>query len=215
MNDTLSPRALRTREALLAAGLQLLADRPVAAVSIDELVAVARVGKGSFFNHFVDKQHFAAQVAAGIRRDVEARVELVNAGVREPLERIAGGMIAAAGFAFTDARRTAVLARAGQGMTLDEHPLNKGLRDDVDDAAARGLLREQARSAGVLFWLGCCATLMNAVIERRCDRAGTLELLRDMLTLGLGGIAADPAAIEAATRMGAVSRRFERAMASD
>jgi len=52
-------RRARTREALLSAGRALFAARDVDGVSIDEIVAAAEVAKGSFYNHFTDKDVFA------------------------------------------------------------------------------------------------------------------------------------------------------------
>ena len=91
-----SARAARTRAALVGAGLNLLADRPVEGISVDELVGAAGVAKGSFFNHFADKQAFAAAIAETIRADVEVRVAAFNAGEADPLRRLTGGMIVAA-----------------------------------------------------------------------------------------------------------------------
>ena len=136
----LSPRAAKTRGALLAAGLELLAERPVDAIAIDDLVAAAGVAKGSFFNHFADKRAFAQTIAEDIRREVEARVAATNQGVTDPLERLAGGMIAAAAFALTERKRMVVLAGAGRGMIDMAHPLNDGVRRDFAAAVAAGIL---------------------------------------------------------------------------
>ena len=67
-SEALSPRAARTRTALLEAGLDLLADRPIDAIAIDELVAAAGVAKGSFFNHFGDKYGFANAIGEAMQR---------------------------------------------------------------------------------------------------------------------------------------------------
>ncbi|MBA4051256.1 MAG: hypothetical protein C0472_05105, partial [Erythrobacter sp.] len=84
-------RTGRTRAALIAAGLDLIASRPIDAIAIDELVAAAGVAKGSFFNHFADKHAFAEAVAAEVRAEVEAEVTRANAGRTDPVARIAGG----------------------------------------------------------------------------------------------------------------------------
>ena len=47
-----------------------MAERPVDAIAIDDLVAAAGVAKGSFFNHFADKRAFAQTIAEDIRREV-------------------------------------------------------------------------------------------------------------------------------------------------
>ena len=49
-------RRERTRAALMRAGQVLFATRSVDAVSIDDIVAAAEVAKGSFYNHFPDKE---------------------------------------------------------------------------------------------------------------------------------------------------------------
>ena len=95
-SEALSPRAARTRTALLEAGLDLLADRPIDAIAIDELVAAAGVAKGSFFNHFGDKYGFANAIGEAIRSDIEALIGALNADERDPLARLCGGMIGAA-----------------------------------------------------------------------------------------------------------------------
>ena len=54
-------RRARTRAALLKAGRTLLASRDVQGLSVDEIVAAADVAKGSFYNHFTDKDMFARE----------------------------------------------------------------------------------------------------------------------------------------------------------
>lgn len=60
-------RRQRTRAALLEAGRRLFAARSVEAVTIDDIVAAADVAKGSFYNHFTDREALAREVAAEIR----------------------------------------------------------------------------------------------------------------------------------------------------
>ena len=97
-----NPRAQRTRSALLAAGLELLAERPIDAIAIDELVLRAGVAKGSFFNHFADKCGFAAAVAQHVRAALEVRVGAANAAEGDPVMRLAGGMRVGIEFALED-----------------------------------------------------------------------------------------------------------------
>lgn len=186
-----SPRAARTRGALISAGLELLADRPVDAIPIDELVAAAGVAKGSFFNHFADKQDFADTVAAEIRQDIEERVAALNDGVSNPLERLAGGMITAAAFALSEPKRASVLARTARGMMIESHPLNRGISEDVRACCAADLICQEGARTGVLYWLGCCQALMGGIIERNASVNEAAMLLRDMLVLGLAGLGAD------------------------
>ena len=187
---SLSTRAARTRSALLSAGMELLVERPIDAIAIDEVVAAAGVAKGSFFNHFVDKHRFASAVAHEIRLEIEQWVARINEGVPDPLERLCGGMIAAAAYARATPRRTVVLTRILNGMSLREHPINAGLLDDLRGAIAEGLIELPSEQAGVLFWLGSCQILMIGIVERGGDLAAAHDLLLGMLQVGLRGLGA-------------------------
>ena len=193
LHPDLSPRAARTRAALIAAGFDLLAAKPIDAIPIDEVVALAGVAKGSFFNHFTDKQAFAEAIATDVRLQLEEQVGRANAGVADPIERIAGGMRIGAAFALSDPKRTTVLLRSHGSSTARANPLNKGLVEDIEAACAQGLLRPEAQGSGVLFWLGLCQILMINLVERRPDLAGAQRRTREMIMLGLSGLGIDTA----------------------
>lgn len=186
--NSLSPRAARTHAALVAAGFELLVERPIDAIAIDEVVARAGVAKGSFFNHFPDKQHFAEAIASEVRLELEALVTRANSAVTDPVKRIAGGMRVAADFALNHPKRTAVLLRSHASSTARDHPLNKGLVDDFKAAVDAGMVRQEAADSGVLYWLGLCQILMANLVERRLDRPGAERRISEMIVLGLTGL---------------------------
>lgn len=196
----LSPRAARTRAALIAAGFDLLVERSIDAIPIDDLVARAGVAKGSFFNHFTDKQAFAEELATEVRLELEGQVARTNKGVTDPIERIAGGMRVGAEFALRDPKRALVLLRSHGTSTARSHPLNRGLLEDVEAACDLGLLKPEARDAGVLYWLGLCQVLMINLIERTMTPAQAERRIADMMALGLAGLgASDRRAVAAET----------------
>lgn len=184
-------RSARTRTALVEAGLRLFAERPIDAVPIDDIVASAGVAKGSFFNHFADKRIFADGLAKEIRGDIEARVATANANLVCPLQRLTGGMMVAVDFALTERDRTIVMLRGTMAATTRDHPLNRGLREDIDAGIAAGDIPEKARAAGLLFWLGNCQMLMMNVIERQPTRAEAAIRLKDIMHMALVGLGVD------------------------
>ena len=186
-------RSTRTRDALIRAGLRLFATRPVDAVPIDDIVSLAAVAKGSFFNHFEDKQQFAGAIATEIRRDIEARVGAVNAHIADPLERLTGGMLTAVDFALGERERAIVMLRGLTWTTARDHPLNKGLREDIEAGVAAGLLREEARTSGLLFWLGACQVLVINLTERQFSRVEAAERMREIMVMALVGLGVDAA----------------------
>lgn len=200
----LSPRAARTRAALIAAGFDLLVERPIDAIPIDDVVAKAGVAKGSFFNHFADKQDFAEAIATEVRLELEEQIARANAGIADPVERIAGGMRAGAAFALSQPKRATVLLRSHGSSTARDHPLNQGLVADFEAACERGLLRKEAKDSGVLYWLGLCQVLMVNLIERHRSQSEADRRIADMIILGLTGlgIAEDRILALAAMRFG-------------
>jgi len=184
----LHPRAQRTYRALIDAGLELLADNPIDALAIDEIVARAGVAKGSFFNHFADKAAFGEAIGAEIRTALEARISAANADIADPIGRLAGGMRTGLGFALDEPRKTAIMLRNASNSTLRDQPLNAGVAADMNAAVATGRLRAEARESGVRFWLGLCQVLMANAIERRIDRPEAARRLEEMLVLGLTGL---------------------------
>lgn len=181
-------RSAPTRAALLAAGFELLVERPIEAIPIDEVVARAGVAKGSFFNHFEDKQAFASAIGVEVRIELETLVARANAGIDDPVERIASGMRVAAAFAVAQPKRTAVLLRSHGTSTASSHPLNAGLREDIEAACRQGLLRPEARTSGVLYWLGLCQALMANLVECAEQPRQPANLVREMIILGLTGL---------------------------
>lgn len=182
------PRTQRTRAALIAAGLDLLAVRPIDAIAIDEVVAAAGVAKGSFFNHFADKHAFAAAVAAKVRAEVEDEVTRANAGLTDPVVRMAGGMAVAASYALREPRRARVLLRDQSVAAAADHPLNRGLRDDIAAALSSGHLRPEAAASGLAYWLGLCQVIMIVMVETQPPHAKAAAQLGEMLTMGLAGL---------------------------
>ncbi|MEY4237474.1 MAG: hypothetical protein RL339_75 [Pseudomonadota bacterium] len=183
-----NPRAQRTYRALVDAGLELLAERPIDALAIDEIVGRAGVAKGSFFNHFADKPAFGRAIGAEIRAELEQRIGAANAGVADPFARLAGGMRTGLAFALDEPRKAAIMIRNAGNSTLRDQPLNQGVAADINAAVATGRLRREARQSGIRFWLGLCQVLMANAIERRIDRAEAARRLEEMLVLALTGL---------------------------
>jgi AcrR family transcriptional regulator len=191
MHEKLTTRATRTRSALIAAGINLLADRPIDAIPIDDVVSAAAVAKGSFFNHFVDKDGFAAAIAAEVRMEIEAWIGAANENVDNPIARLAGGMGVAVEFALKKPKRTRAMLRGTSGAMSMSHPLNQGVKADIDACVSANLLRPEAANAGVLFWLGLCTAMMINVIEQDLQHSDAASRLKEMLVLGLIGLGSD------------------------
>lgn len=182
------PRRTRTRTALLRAGEVLLAQRSIEAIPVDDLVRAAGVAKGSFFNHFPDKTAFAGAVAAEIRIRIEQRVGAVNAGRTEPAERLVRGICAYVQYARENPEETRALLRTLDRPAPPSHPLNAGLRADLEAGFASGRFRAPSTEAAVLLVGGLGLVLLSSVLDRRRDASDDGRLVAQTLGLLLTGL---------------------------
>ena len=190
--ERIDRRRLRTRAALLQAGKALFAERPVDSVTIDDIVAAADVAKGSFYNHFPDKDALARSLADLARAGVEATVARVAAGVANPAERVARALCAFA----RDAREHPVNARMVQrlfpGPAIPDAPMNAGVRADIAAGLQDGRFAGLGLEAAVLLAVGCVNITVGRVLDRH-DGAETAALAQDMAFALLRGLGVDPA----------------------
>lgn len=183
-----NPRVARTRSALIAAGFELLAERPIDAIAIDDIVARAGVAKGSFFNHFSDKPGFAQALGNAVRLRLEERVTKANAELADPVLRLAGGLCEAVRFALDERAQAIVMLRGMEAATAPDHALNAGIRADLAGLIAAGLARPEAARGGVRYWLGLCQVAMLDALDRQPEASQLSERVQDLLVLGLAGL---------------------------
>ncbi|WOR15244.1 TetR/AcrR family transcriptional regulator [Hyphomonas sp. FCG-A18] len=193
MQHTKSERAARTRDALLSAGFDLMLDRSVDAIPIDDLVAAAGVGKGSFFNHFGDKERFKSALAIEVRGEIETKITTANLRVTEPLERLAGGMREVSDYALKNRKRTISMLRMMVASTGKEYPLNEGVRSDIAMCVDAKLIRANSEQAAILYWLGLCVALITHIVEVDLSREKAAGMLSEFVNSGLVGLGADAA----------------------
>lgn len=196
-------RRKRTRQALLRAGETLLAERPVDAIAVDDIVRVAGVAKGSFFNHFRDKSALAQAVASEIRLRIEQVVGVVNTGIRNPEDRLVRGVCAFVAYARAHPDEARAMLRSQERPAPPDHPLNAGLRADLEAGLAGGRFSAPGLTSAVLLVSGVCQILLSTVLDGpqgpERDRRLVTETLTLMLTgLGLSAETAGRCAAEAA-----------------
>lgn len=192
----------RTRAALLQAGRTLFASRDVDGVSVDEIVDAAAVAKGSFYNHFTDKDVFAREIAAGVRRDVENLVEQANAGIDDPAAGIARALCVFTRFAVEHSDSAQTLWRLNTGATMADAPINRGLADSVQRGIERQVFKHINIESGVLLVMGIIVITLRHVFEDRVQTR-TMEIAQEMAagllrSLGVAAARADRLSQDAA-----------------
>jgi len=212
----LSPRVERTRASLIAAGRRLFSERAIDAVSIDDIVLAAGVAKGSFYNHFSDREALVGAISAEIRASVEAAVDLANAQVEDPALRVARACSTFFRFALDDAESAGFLVRIHNGYTSLSSPLNRGVVDDVSKGLREGRFVIPTVEAGMLCVLGVTWVTL-ARIRSEAQPAPVVSLAQQMCSLILRGLGvpmaeADAIAAHASediVRAGALPKAFQ------
>lgn len=200
-----SRRRDRTREALLGAGRVLFAKRGVDAVSIDEIVNLADVAKGSFYNHFSDKEVFAREIGAEVRNKVEQAIGTVTLGVDDPAEHVALALCVFARFAMTSRDGARVLWKLNDGSTMAEAPINRNIREIVNRGVENGRFQDIDVECGILLIMGLTVITVRHVLEERLSTAPS-EVARSMAqatlrALGLRSAQARKLAFDASVRI--------------
>lgn len=181
-------RRVRTRTALLHAGQRLFAARSVDGVSIDDIVGAADVAKGSFYNHFPDKDALAQTLADEARRQVEALAARMGEGVADPAERVARALCGFMREAVERPEGSRLASRLFQGAAIPDLPMDRGVRADIQAGIGAGRFSGVPLEAGVLMAVGTVQIGVARVLDG--DAVGQAPALaRDLgfaLLRGLG-----------------------------
>jgi AcrR family transcriptional regulator len=182
-----NPRAARTKAALMAAGRRLLSQRPIDAVTVDDIVQAAAVGKGSFYNHFADREALARAITAQIRASIESAVTRANAGVEDPARRLARAVCTYLRYALDEPEQAGVLVHIHSGHTSLTAPLNHGLVDDLETGLAAGRFDVATVESGVLYVLGVTQLALVRIVQAP-NQAFATSLAQQMCALVLRGL---------------------------
>ncbi len=190
-----SGRAERTREALIRAGRKLFAEQPVDAVAIDDIVRAADVAKGSFYNHFPDKDALVRSVTGEIRAGVERAIGRANAGIDEPARRVARAVCVYMRYAVDEPVRAGVLVRVHSGHVSTSAPLNQGIVEDVSAGLASGRFAIATMESAVLYILGVSQISLTRIVQEP-TLALAVTLSQQMCALLLRGLGVPPSEAE-------------------
>jgi AcrR family transcriptional regulator len=216
-----NPRAERTRGALIAAGRRLFSKHPVDAVTVDDIVQAAGVGKGSFYNHFADREALVRAISGEIRAAVEQAVDAANAEVGDPAKRVARACCIYLRFALDQPERAGFLVRVYAGHTSLQAPLNRGLVEDLSLGLRSGRFRVATLESGALYVLGVNQMALTRIVQEPSPTVA-VSLAQQMCAMMLSGlrvpdVEADLIAAQASeeiVRAGAYAPKFECPAAS-
>lgn len=190
MKAPLSPReihSLKIREALVSACGDLMAKQTIDAITINNIVQHAGVAKGSFYNHFLDKEELAATVSGAILHDVEAAVHSCNENVTDPAYKMVRGMCTHIQLAVADPRQATIMLRGHDWLSSNGFHLHQSIRADVSEGIASGRFASRCDDVGIIQIIGTGYFTMIRIIEQKLSVAQAIDLATRALTLTLCG----------------------------
>jgi AcrR family transcriptional regulator len=205
--------------ALVQAGQKLFAERPIEVVSIDDIVQAADVGRGSFYNHFADKDQFEREILAEARREMEAAISAATQGEQDPALRMVLAFCVSIRFGHEHPARARMVTRQFIWGGYMQSDLNQGLLNDISDGILARRFNVPTAEIGLLSVLGLATAAMTRSMEM-ADLLAKLSLAQQMgvaILRALGMHGDEPGtlsalAAEAAIRAG---RRKPAARAED
>ncbi|MER5916088.1 TetR/AcrR family transcriptional regulator [Streptomyces sp. NPDC001982] len=138
LSNRFERRRSETRQALVRAARQILAESGDTSASIRAIAERADVGFGSFYNHFGSKSDlFDAAVDDAMEEFAQAIDERLH-GVDDPAERLAGGLRLSARLAESHPEIMRILCHSELGRICAGSGLAPRARRDVEQGSASG-----------------------------------------------------------------------------
>lgn len=176
-------RRTANRTALLQAAEELFGARPFAAVSVDDIVARAGVAKGTFYNHFADKEDLAANLALAIRHVVRDRIGAIKTQSADPAMHLAIAVTLFLDLALVQPNRALILVNLLTGATDTAASMNSPLRATLEAGQAQGRFRIDNVEIALLAVLGIVSVAIRSIVDQRLKyyRPPTIEFVMHTL----------------------------------
>ena len=156
-------RRARTRSALIGAGHKLFAAKSIDGVTIDEIVDAADVAKGSFYNHFDDKEGLADTIVELVQGDCEREIYAANADITDADARMARAMGVMIRYAKLHPDRYRAMVNLSKRRANTEAPINAGLRHDIEAGLKSGQFAGMSLKSGMLTVFGIISTVVDYI----------------------------------------------------
>ncbi len=187
------PRRPGTREKLLRAGLIQLSENQPSGVTIDQLVQGANVAKGSFYNHFPDREKFESDVLREARRRMARYIGAIVGNERDDAVHIARAVCAFARFSIEYPHETRIILRWIYSERLVPEDPTKFIVRRIRSGLISGRFVTPSVEAGALVVFGIGRAVALTILAAR-RTTPDLPLVRDSVFLILRALEVDVAA---------------------
>ncbi len=180
-------RQTLSRQALLDAAEQLLAERGTARVSIDDIVDKAGVAKGTFYNHFKDKADIAFEVAAAIRFKVRDQIALAKVVSNDPAMHLAIAHAMFVSLAIRSPARGRILITMLTDVTHPDLLVNERVRYTLERGLAVHRFSFVSLNSALAFALGAVYAGIRSAVEAPAGEVKMVDVA-ELIALSLKGL---------------------------
>jgi len=160
-------RRAKTRLQILEAAAILLAERPLAAVTVDSVVEAAGVAKGTFYYHFQSMDELAAAVGAKLAESFDELLAPAMREMRDPIARLSFAFAKFLDKAIADPAWARLVVRSSQSPTEFGPGIRAHLKADVAQAIAQGRASVQDVELAADIVIGIWLQITRGTLERR------------------------------------------------
>jgi AcrR family transcriptional regulator len=159
-------RRARTRAQILEAAAKLFTEQPVAAITVDSVVAAAGVAKGTFYNHFQKMDDLSAAVSAMLAESFDALLAPILHEIRDPIERISFAFRKFLDKAIVDPDWTRLVLQSSQAPVPFVPEVRAHLKLDIARAIADGRLSLEDADLAADVVIGIWLQIARSTLER-------------------------------------------------
>jgi AcrR family transcriptional regulator len=180
-----------TRERLIAAAKSVMSETQVEAVSIDDIIQKAAVGKGSFYNHFKTKEELFYVTLDGIVADLTRQVRTVVRELDDPAEILSVGIQLHIKYAMTDPEIGRFIVNAPASLDMFKRYADPVVHRTIEAGIKSGRFNIQNRRLFFIMMTSSTNATLLGLLERQFEDSVATELATAVLLLA--GLSAEEA----------------------
>lgn len=144
----------KVHKAILEASQQLMLNRSLDGISIDEIVIQANVAKGSFYNHFMSKEVLASEIYKHVRLRASGLVEASLHKEMTAPERLITGAFVLVKFTVEHPESACALISLSPALLASSSPLNIQAKTIIQQGFCSGTFKNMPVESAVKLVIG-------------------------------------------------------------
>lgn len=159
----------RMRSRLLASAMRLIAEKGPAATSIDDVISVAEVSRGTFYKYFPSPDALVHEVAIEVANELIRMADPVVQGCDDPAERVATGLRVVARLAIAHPLAATFLTRLGWPDARSPNQLLDYPKRDLCEGIRQGRFTRMPIALALNIVAGASLGATYRMLEPDCE----------------------------------------------